>query len=106
MTAHDKPFDVAGFIELTAKQAKDETVLLASQAKWFRLLAELIEQHKSMDDTAEALVNLFGIEGQYLLSKRFDIDGYFATAMNMATQKIALSKHIEELSSKKTNHKD
>lgn len=106
MTAHDKPFDVAGFFELTAKQAKDEMALLASQAKWFRLLAELIEQHKSMDDTAAALVNFFGIEGQYHLSKRFDIDQYFATAMNMATQTMMLNKQIEELSSQKTNHKD
>lgn len=105
MTTHYKPFDVAGFFELTAKQAQEEIPLLEIQAKWFRLLADLIEQHKSMNDVAAALVALLGVDGQQRMGIQFDIDRHFAEAMKMKTLVATLDKHIAAQPPKKHQRK-
>ena len=106
MTTNSKPFDVAGFFELTAKQAQEEMPLLEIQAKWFRLQADLIEQHKSMNDVAAALVALLGVDGQERMGIQFDIDQHFAKAMmKMKTLVAALETHIAEQPTQKHQRK-
>lgn len=103
MTTEHKPFDVAGFFELTAKQAEEEVPLLKSQAAWFRLLADLIEQHKSIDDVATALVDSSGADGGRRLNIRFEIDKSFSHAMMMKILTIEIDKQIA--GHRQKNHK-
>lgn len=105
MTTDQKVFDVAGFFERLAKQAKEEVPILIIQAQWFRLLADLIEQHKSMDDVAEDLVTLLGSDGQERLDRQFDIDQHFAHAMQMKILVARLNKHTAEQLPKKDQRK-